>query len=322
MNKIKVKLSEIGYNEKPNVEDLIKITVSMKKSWNNHIVTYKNIANMIKNGYSVLLADYKEDAKDIYENNINSLSCIALDIDSKENKITMYEMISLIYKKFGVYPVIEYRTFSDVDYSKFRLIYRLENKVDVETYRSLYKALQWKFSKYLDAATHNANRIWAGTNKDVNYRENDIPFSFITISKLIRTYNNKKKREEVKKTIATKKSYANIEPTSYIKTEHKKDVIDYLIDNIDLREFMPKHLGGTFKRMGDNIIGRCILHNGDNPNALVISKKIYTCFTHCGTGNIITIARKVYNEDHFSTIAFTLAKEYNLNIPSEFIKEV
>ena len=48
--------------------------------------------------------------------------------------------------------------------------------------------------------------------------------------------------------------------------------------------------------MNGNYIGRCVLHGGDNKGALVINdeKGIYTCFTHCGTGNLISVAKKVY----------------------------
>lgn len=323
---MKIKVSTIGYKNKPSANDIGKITNEFKYG-NDKEVNYKELAELIKNGHSVLLADFKNNCCSIKEEFINHLECIALDIDSKENKITMYEMITLIYKKFGIYPVIEYCTFSDVDYSKFRLIYRLEDKVDVETYKTLYRALQWKFNKYLDPATKNANRIWAGTNKEVHYRENDRPITFQLLIKLIGAYENKLKRDAKRKEkeMVKYKNTDNIytfSNKSYIKPEYKKEISDYLIDNISLIDFIRKYFGGYFKKNGNNWVGACSLHGGDNKTSLVVSDRIYTCFTHCGTGNLFTLAKKVYREDNFSNLVFKLASDYNLIIPKEYIREV
>lgn len=164
-DKFRIKISKKAYKKKPDADDIKEITWHMKNS-ECKSVNYKELAIILEQGYSVLLADFKE-LGNIKEDNIQSLSCIALDIDSKENKITMFEMISKINSALSFYPILSYCTFSDKEFTKFRLIYRLENAVDVEIYRRLYLALQWKFKKYLDPATKNANRIWAGTNKSV-----------------------------------------------------------------------------------------------------------------------------------------------------------
>ena len=47
---------------------------------------------------------------------------------------------------------------------------------------------QWKFKKYLDHATKNANRIWAGTNKSVFYNKNDKPITFDILVKMIKAH--------------------------------------------------------------------------------------------------------------------------------------
>lgn len=321
MDKIRIKISKLGYNQKPTIEDMKAISWFMKSDSSINDMTFKDLSNVLEDGYSVLLADYYEHIEGIEESKIKSLSCIALDIDSKEKKTHLYKMVSDIYKKLGIYPIIHYCTFSDEDGTKFRLIYRLEDKIDVETYRALYKALQWKF-KQLDTATCNANRIWAGTNKGVTYIQNNIPLSFQAISKLVKAHQRKLKKKEEQIKIIKKENYKNIEQDSYIKTEHKKEVLELLTQNIDLRDFIPKHFGGKYKNINGNLTGCCIFHGGDNKTALVISKEIYTCFTHCGTGNIITAARKAYNEENFSKVAFELAKEYNLHIPCEYIKEM
>lgn len=322
---MKIKVSSIAYKNKPLPADIGKITNEFKNG-NDKEVSFKELAEIIQNGHSVLLANFKSNCNSIKEEFINYLECIALDIDSKENKITMYEMVTLIYKKIGIYPIIEYCTFSDVDYSKFRLIYRLEDKVDVETYKTLYKALQWKFNKYLDPATKNANRIWAGTNKEVHYRDNDKPITFQLLIKLIGAYENKIKRDSKKieqKRIFKEGTIINeFSNKTYIRPEYKKEISDYLIDNINLVDYIKKHFGGYFKKNGSNWVGSCSLHGGDNKTSLVISERIYTCFTHCGTGNIFTLAKKVYNDDNFSNLVFKLASEHNLVIPKEYIREV
>lgn len=320
---IKIKVSQKGYKIKPTATDMIDITMGMK-NYPCIYVDYREIKEYLKRGHSVLLAEFQEDSKDIFESSINCLECIALDVDSKENEITLFEMVALVNKKLGVYPVIEYPTFSDTNYTKFRLIYRLESPIDVETYKLLYKALQWKFNKYLDQATSNANRIWAGTNKEVTYRENDIPISCTLIVKLINAYQSKLKRDNKAKQKVIEKGYTQYDGEDYIKPQYKEECLNRLISSISLKDFIQKHLGGEFKYMNGNYIGRCVLHGGDNKGALVINdeKGIYTCFTHCGTGNLISVAKKVYGITNFSKVAFMLAQEYNLSIPEEWIRRV
>lgn len=324
---MKVKISDKAYKTKPSAEEIGLITYGMKNK-DCIEVSYKALGEIIERGYSFILADYKNNCKSVKEEYINYLECLALDIDSKENPITLYEMITLVHKNIGAYPILHYCTFSDTELTKFRLIYRLENKIDVETYKNLYSALIWKFKKYLDHATKNANRIWAGTNKKVTYNENDITISFQSIVKIINAHQSKLRREEKKreqqythKNIINSEVAAELANYDYIKSDYKKEVMDYLMDNIDLKDFIQKYFGGNFKyKSSIGFVGCCPLHGGDNKNAFVITNKTYRCYTHCGSGNLFTVARKAYNEENFSKVAIRLAREYNLNIPSEYIK--
>lgn len=325
VNRFRIKISNKGYTEKPQADDIKEITWNMKNS-ECKSVNFEELSNILANGHSVLLADFKE-MGNIKEDNIQSLSCLALDVDSKDNKITMYEMISKIHDTYGIYPVLYYCTFSDKDFTKFRLIYRLENKIDAETYRALYLAFQWKFKKYLDMQTKNANRIWAGTDKSVFYNKNDKPITFGIMVKMIKSHElsikrSRKKEEKERALSINKKGVQNIEFSNdeYIKPEFKKEVMEFLINNIDLRDFIPKHLGGRFKMNNEKLTGACVLHGGDNESALVINDNMYTCFTHCGSGNVITVARKIYNIENFSEVAFKLLNEYNLTIPDHYIR--
>lgn len=211
-DKFRIKVSKKAYKNKPSADDIKKITYHMKNS-ECKSVDYRELAQILEHGYSVLLADFKE-VGSIKEDNIQSISCIALDIDSKENRITMFEMINKIYSTLGFYPILSYCTFSDKEFTKFRLIYRLENSIDSETYRILYLALQWKFKKYLDPATKNANRIWAGTNKSVFYNKNDIPITYENLLKLIKAYESSLKRKERKVLLEKNQEYAKIQFTN------------------------------------------------------------------------------------------------------------
>lgn len=326
MSTIKYKIDPVEHKEKPSLKEMGILTNRLKKNASVES-DYLTLKSYIEKGHSVLLAEFLEDKNNIEKDNIRSLSCIALDIDSKEKPVTMDKLEQIIFKKFGVIPIIKYNTFSDVDNTKFRLIYRLEDKVDLETYERLYKALQWKLGAYVDQATFNANRIWAGTNKNCYYIENDVPFNFEIITKLVIAYENKVKREEGKrlKTKLLNKINSQGEYSyngSYIKNEYKKDAMDLICNSVDLKDFIERATGGSFKKKGKNYVGCCPLHNGDNKGAFVISNGIYTCFTKCGTGNLITVARRYYNIDNFSEVVLKIANDYNLIIPSEYIKEV
>ena len=319
--KLYTKYSKTAFKEKPTVNDMYKITYELK-AYDSTIISYKDLKEVIEEGHSILLAKFKRGCKSIMEEDIEYINCIALDIDSKVNKISLIEMQTLVYKKLGIMPIIAYPTFSDTDLTKFRLIYRFENPVDVETFRLFYEAIAWKFKKYIDLATKNANRIWAGTNKRVNYFEKDLPITLPTILKLINAYSNSQKKHEKKVIAAKKVSYEEFKDCDYIKSEYKEEVIRLIIDNIRLIGFITDNFGGSFKKISNRYVGKCCLHGGDNKNALVITGKTYRCYTHCGTGNVFTLAKKDYGITNFSQIAFKLSEKYNIAIPEEYIKRV
>lgn len=322
-----VKISRIAYDTKPSGEDMKTITFDMMDS-NSFKIDYSTLADIIESGHSILLGKYKDGCKSTLEPNIEYLECIALDIDSKENPITLFEMQSLIFKKFGALPILAYPTFSDLDYTRFRLIYRFEDKVDVEIYRLFYKALIWKFKKYLDGATCNANRIWAGTNKKVIYNDSDIPFSTSLVLKLIYNHSQALKRKEKKVEFKKKEEFIKYENEDYIKPEFKKEVLEKITKGIDILDFIARHFGGTYKLKGNKYFGSCPLphHGGDrnNKEAFVIFKdtNTYRCFTHCGSGNILSLARLVYGTSNFSRLVFALANEYNIEIDEGYIRRV
>lgn len=318
------KFSKKAYEIKPTVDDMKTIFYDMINS-NSANIDFKALGERIEEGHSILLGKYKDNCNSVLEDKIEYLECIALDIDSKENEITLFEMQSLIFKKFGTVPILAYPTFSDTGYIKFRLIYRFENPVDVEVYRSFYEALQWKFKKYLDQATKNANRIWAGTDKKVIYNKNDVPFDFGIMIKLINSHQKSLERNKKKVEIKKKENYETFENEDYIKPEFKQEVMNYIIENTDILAFIERHFGGNYKNKGHILTGSCPLPNhqgdGSNKEAFVIFKNTntYRCFTHCGSGNIFTLAKQIYNIDNFSQLVFRITDEFNIGIDEDMI---
>lgn len=318
MKELYIRMSKNGYQEKPNKDDLKAISWQIKNQ-NCKKVTYEELAQLLEKGYSVSLAKYKDNCSSLSKTYAEYAECIALDIDSKEKIIKLDDMKKLLFDKFGIVPIIEYRTFSDVDNTRFRLIYRIENKIDSEAFERLYMALVWKI-KYLDHATKNMSRIWAGTNKKVIYNQNDNPINFELLYKLINNYDKMIQRKINAEKKAFKKN-VNFDTSNdrYIKPEYKKAIMDYIIDNTNLADYIQNKFGGNFKKSGGHSVGCCCLHGGDNKSALVISDKIYTCFTKCGTGNIFTVAKKYYNISNFSELVFRIADEHGIIIPDECI---
>lgn len=317
---MKIKISNKGYETKPSGEEIGKITNEMKYS--NHVeVGFEQLRKYLSLGYSVLLAEFKEKGN-IKLENIEQIECLALDIDSKDNPITLLDMESLVYKKIGIMPIIKYRTFSDTDFTRFRLIYKFEEPIDAESYKLLYSAIRWKLGKYIDNQTVNPNRIWAGTNKEVDLNDLYIEFKTNDMIKLINNYlkaeKRKKKSKPVNKAIIDKSQKLE----GFIKTQHKQEVKELLKGNIDLKEYIEKHFGGSWKKKGDSWISKCCLphHAGDRSGeSLSIKGEMYNCFSHCGGGDLFTVATMVYNTSDFSEIVFNLAKEYSIHIDKEYI---
>ncbi len=70
-----------------------------------------------------------------------------------------------------------------------------------------------------------------------------------------------------------------------------------------------KDLLGHFRSRGDNLVGPCPLHHGDNPNAFVISrhKNLWYCFTRCGRGGDLIDFVRLHDGCSFREVALWLA---------------
>jgi len=82
-----------------------------------------------------------------------------------------------------------------------------------------------------------------------------------------------------------------------------------------------KGLLGTFKRLGDRLVGPCPLHGGDNPKAFVVSlsKNLWYCFTGCNGGDIVDLVRRLDGKNFQQTLHYlrTLAerRQTRLSLP-------
>lgn len=312
--KMIVKISNKGYKVKPNKDDMISITWNIKQSRGVE-VTIPSLAHYIEKGHSVILADFKERGN-INKDNIQSIELLALDID--DCGVNMLDMKAIIFKKLGITPVIEYRTFSDVDLTKFRLIYKLENPINHEVYEKLYKAIKWKLGKYIDNQTSNANRIWAGTNKSVQVNSESKDISIKLILDLIKNNEKAERRRKVQITREITQG-SNETGGKYIKSEYKREIKEMLKENINLKDYIQKHFGGNFDSRGKST---CCLptHTGDGSGKnLSIKGKMYTCFSCCGSGDLFTIAELVYNTNDFSLLCFNIAEEYGIKIDDDML---
>lgn len=330
---MKVKLSRTCFRKKPTGEDYKKLMAELKYN-NSEEVTLMQLATYLEYGRACVLAEFKKDCKSVNEQDITSIQLIALDIDSKEHKITLDEFKYMLYKDLGIFPAIEYCTFSDVDRTKFRLIYAFETPIDSETYKMFYGYMSWKYKKYIDSQTKNPNRMWQGTNKEVVVTSNFVPVSTKLLMSCIKEYQRKIQRDKAKKERELRKKFQNCKSESsgdydgemYIASEYKKDVQEILYESISLKEYFEKHFGVRFEVKGNYLHSCCPLHDGggDNKTALHVTdttgRHFYHCHTHGCKGNLITLARVVQGEDNFSAVALKLANEYNILIPSHMIR--
>ncbi|MCP4125184.1 MAG: toprim domain-containing protein [Bacteroidetes bacterium] len=68
-----------------------------------------------------------------------------------------------------------------------------------------------------------------------------------------------------------------------------------------------KGLLDQFRRQGDQLFGPCPIHQGDNPNAFVVSlsKHLYHCFTGCnGGGDVIDLVRTLDGKTFHQTAVY------------------
>lgn len=326
---MRLKISNIKTISKPNSTEYKRIVNNLKNIEPTEIEVWE-LVNKIEQGYSFLIANFKENSKSINKDDIINTQLIAFDVDSKDNPITRQAFIDSIYEKFNIYPVIYYDTFSaDERHMKFRCIYLFDEPISLEEYQNIAEYFKSKLKKYIDTQALNINRPWNATDKKVYFSEKGLNNS---ISKELREQikelsNNliKEKKEKYKERVSINFSdEEKIIDRFYIKADYKNMISDYINSSINIKDFIVDHFGGTFKDHGNYETGVCTIHGGDNKGALVIFKlsNLATCFTQCNrTYNVIRLAYEYYKTNDFSNVAIKLMLEYGLDINSDVLGE-
>lgn len=322
-----MKVCPFGAKVKPNNNQYWEQVKALKSQQAYININSHQLQDLLSKGHAVILASYPKGCNEIKLEGIETkvkTRLLALDIDSKENPITKEEMIDKLKEELGVYPIISYNTFSDTNNTKFRLIYVLGKEINSVEFKKLYKALLSKYEKWLDCQTSNLSRIWQGTNKKVNlFYTAYMPFQRELIEELINTQN------ELEKVVRAENfANRNITPIRFddevlnrirIKGEYADQVADIITKEIDISDCLEKWFGGRLNSKGDRLVGCCPLHGGDNKSAFSIFKKTntYSCFTRCGSGNVLTLAYRHFNTTDFNSIVIQLMREYNISIPED-----
>lgn len=318
-----LKYTEVGYKKKPVEKDYMSIQ-SYFKSCEATPTTYRQLADLIGKGHTMISALYKDNKGEAKECNVKEMPMLTLDSD--EGNITKEELTQLIYKDYGIMPVISCNTFSwKQEHPKFRLIYRLEKYLNVEEFKMLYKAILYKYAKYLDKSTCNVNRIWNGTKYPVAFNEDDIPISYDTVGQIIAdmpteqlmTYSSAFKEATTDINITGKAKHVSEDLKAlWIKKECFSEICEAIIRNVNCLDFVRIKYGWQwYKQHNDEFVGACPLHGGTCKTAFHVNirKNIYKCFSDCEDGGgIIKIAKIYYNTNNFPTLAKQLIYDFNL----------
>lgn len=326
---MRLKISNIKTISKPNEDEYTKI-VNRIKYIKPVDIPLQKLANKIEQGYSFLVANFKENSKSINTCDIENTQLIAFDIDSTENPISRDNFINLMYKKYNIKPIIYYDTFSaDERHMKFRYMFLIDEPISIEEYQNIIAGFKVDLDIYIDKQAVNINRVWNATNKKVYFNDEGLKYRLTKElrNELIKKSNKlvKEKKEKYKERVSINFSdEEKIIDRFYIKPDYKIQICDYINSSIDIKDFIIDHFGGEFKDHGSYENGVCTIHGGDNKGALVIFKTTNTahCFTQCDrTYNVISLAYEYYKTNDFSNVAIKLMLEYGLDINSDVLGE-
>ena len=295
----------ISYKTKANSKEIVQIQMRLK-NMNQIEFSLEELTKVIERGSSFYLCQFKENGSVSLDNTLGT-EYIALDIDNKEHVTTLKEVINMIQSKFNSTPILSYYTFSSSNETpKFRIVYQLDKFVSPEEFKKIYNVLILTLNKdfeVLDNQTTNCNRLWSGTNKGVTVYNNSTTFNTEEIISRLPKLPEKKKAPKIDKDTSSFK-YGNY----YIKD--KEAIMEQLKNEIDIKNYLETHFGVRIK----NNRCACPIHGGDNKSALAVYNDTCHCFTHCGTLNIVSLAREYYHINDFNEVALRLIQEHNIMI--------
>ena len=299
------KYDKVPYKTKATGMEIGKIQNRIKIA-DQEEISIDKLVKIIEQGHSFYLCQFKE-KNSVSINNVLGTEYLAIDVDNKEHITTLEEAIELIKTNFNVLPELSYFTFSSsTDIPKFRLIYKLDKFVTPEEFKKIYNVLILALNKkyeVIDAQASNINRLWSGTNKAATVYDDSIPFNTDEIISKLPKISERKKAPKIDKDTSCFK-YGNY----YIKD--KEAIMEQLKNEIDIKNYLETHFGVRIK----NNRCACPIHGGDNKSALAVYNDTCHCFTHCGTLNIISLAREYYHINDFNEVALRLIQEHNIMI--------
>lgn len=297
MQRFNTCLNEKINKNKPTEEEIFSYE-NWKLSPKN--VSIEELANCLGQGMTV--CPMCEDEEGVY------YDLLIFDIDNNsENIISKDRAINAFRDAFdGVNPIISYPTFSDDgSYTRFRLIYLLENSLEEEDYRDIYSLLSYHF-KFIDSKCRHAKRLFFGTNKDVDIVSEDF-ISNETIDLLLEKYESKK--DEIANYFTRKMFKVPNKDLSYDDIELNYYLTDYAYENRNIYELIRSKVNAfdliqdiygklDYLRHTHGNMYRCPVHGGDHGDNLKYYPKSdsFTCFSECDMYfDSITLLQIKYN---------------------------
>lgn len=352
---MEIRVSGLKFRRKPGTNEYFKIQKAIKTVGAFKDVSLKELAYYIGEGHSVILAKYKRITaaiSSIDREYIESLQLMTLDVETEKiNKIDentgevigkelfakplpIEEVENIIYKKFGIKPILKYKTFSHTEEEpRARLIYYISRPVTVKEYESMLKVIlnDKELKGRLDDKCKNANRLWQGTDKGVKICKDYKPVSEELITQLLEEYEKlspslKLNRKPIEYTGAAG-TITNIASRVRLKKEYREEIKDMINHSIDIVDFLQSRFGLTFNRNckfnSDVINCNCPIHRGHNEKGFAIYRKTNTayCFGDCDQAyNIMKLGYLYYNQYSFNNVALSLIEEYNLQLQEKWIE--
>lgn len=335
---MRVKISNKGFKEKP--VNYYGILTNEFKNKSPVDIEPKKLIELISKGHSFILANFKDGAKGIADDDVKDMSYICLDIDwkydePKEGKIAINrkDFINLVYDFYGIKPIIDYLTFSArKEELNFRVIYKFESPVSIKEYKLIYEAFNDVFEVYLDTVTTDVCRRWNGTKFKANYNSegetlvitNDLKNNII--AKLRAAKEKELQEQQQRKKNFKHKQIERIDFNNRILNELRIksdysircEIANIINTEINILDFIKDKFGGSFKYNGKHLQGACPIHGGKNPKALTIYEETNSCCcrTKCNKSMyVINLGYIAYKTNDFSSLVFALMQDYNIEIP-------
>lgn len=160
-----------GYSEKPKGKEIGGIKIRTQSS-EPKLLTLREIANLIQTGHSFSPGILEGGCSAIHWTQ-QQLFPVDIDNEDVNSPILTIKKALDICKECRISPVIYYKSFSHTEEKpKFRLIFAMRKPVEMEERREFLADTFPTLFPQSDTSCVNADRIYFGTNKEVNIYDN------------------------------------------------------------------------------------------------------------------------------------------------------